>query len=155
MKHALLFVLFLLGSSMAFCQQSEPMVSLRLENAPAVELLNKIEQSTPYRFFYVKSWLDSIRVSVDVDNERVSAVLKSAFRGTSIQFYIDGNRIILTDNVPILTGIDPAFFDRSADSVSSDANYTFKREYVPAAQVEAKVENKVIEICIKQTVNRG
>ncbi len=154
-KCLLFSAIIVLASGAASAQNAEPTISVKLENASVVELFSKIEQSTSYRFFYVRSWIDTIRINVQGENLPVSTVLKAAFQNTSIQFFVDGNRIIVTDNVPILTGIDPTFFQRSNDNSTSDANYTFKREYVPAAQVETKVENKVIEIGIKQSVTRG
>ncbi len=155
MKRLAVILLTLVSSGIVSGQSYGQTITVRLENAPAIELINKIEEATSYRFYYVKSWLDSVRVNIQAERQPVNTVLKEAFRNTSLQFFVDGNRIIITDNAPILTGLDPAFFERKADNISSDANYTFKREYVPSSQVEAKVENKVIEIGIKQTVNKG
>lgn len=128
-------------------------VTVNLDRAPAFTLIDQIEKSTGYQFYYEKSWLDSAKVTVHADNRPVEEVVAAAFKGTAIQFFVDGKRIILTDNVPILTGLDPTFFKMDKEA-AADANYTFKREYVPE-HVEAKQVNKVIEIGIKQSVTSG
>ncbi len=121
---------------------------------PMKQFIKEIEGTTSYKFYYINSWVDSLQVTVSAENRPLQEILSAALANTKVRFYVDDTKVILTDNTPILEGIEPNFFSSGTSRSTSDANYSFRREYAPV-EVEKKAENKIIEIGIKQSTNKG
>jgi CarboxypepD_reg-like domain/TonB-dependent Receptor Plug Domain len=154
-KQVGLILIFCGYCSLSKAQTRQELISVNLEKVPMAQFIKDIERKTSYKFYYLNSWIDSLIVNVNTENKSIREIITIALNGTKLQSYIDDNRIILTDNTPILVGIDPTFFSTSPTDSSSEANYSFRREYVPTVRTEAKVENKIIEIGLKQSTTKG
>lgn len=129
-------------------------ISIKAQNLPMPLFIKEVEAKTDYRFYYVGSWIDSLVVDQDLENKPVNEILNAAFQHTKLQYHIDGNKIILTNNIPIFEGLALNFFSK-AHPDTSETNYSFRREYIPDTQVEKKGENKIIEIGRKQFTSKG
>lgn len=71
-------------------------VSMEMKNVPIEEVLNHIETNTTYRFLYNRQLVDvTSRISVSCENKEVSLVLTEIFKGTGIDFNINGRQIVL------------------------------------------------------------
>ena len=122
-------------------------ISGAFNKTPFREVVGQIERETKYRFFYEEAWLDSITVTGEFINISVPSVMKEILKNSRIQFYVDSLKIILTNNVPIIEGID--FTQESGRLV----NHNFLREFQPIAE-EATVARTVYEIGKKEAVVR-
>lgn len=72
-------------------------VDIHLTNASMLEVFNAIENQTNYRFFYNQEELNPARrLTLDVDKEKLSAVLKYLFQGTSNSYQVFENQIIIS-----------------------------------------------------------
>lgn len=149
----LILTFLLSGVSLLVMAQTVKEISIRAENLPMRSFIKEVEQKTNYQFYYLDSWIDTLVVTMNLENRPIREVLSAAFQQTKLQFYIDHDKIILTNNTPIIEGLDPSFFSNS--NAGSETSYTFRREYLPQAQVEAKAENKIIEIGRKQINSKG
>ena len=93
----LLFVTFQAYSGNSYSQSAK--ISIPRSDLKVSELLSQIESQTEYLFVYNKKNVDTRRtVTIDADNKAVSEVLDEAFKGTGINYVMEGNNIVLTKN---------------------------------------------------------
>ncbi len=117
--------------------------------------IKEVEEKTNYRFYYLNTWIDSLIVNINLENKPIEEILTAAFQPTKLQFYIDHEKIILTNNTPIIESLDNSFFSNSQNNTGTETSYSFRREDLPNVQTEAKPENKIIEIGRKQANLKG
>ncbi|MEQ9307494.1 MAG: hypothetical protein RJQ14_26520, partial [Marinoscillum sp.] len=65
-------------------------------------LLLEIESESDFQFFFQDSWLDSLTISATFQNASLKEVLKTALENTSLSYFIDKHKVILTDNAVII-----------------------------------------------------
>jgi hypothetical protein len=154
MNRTLLFLTLFLFGAFATRAQSPDRVTVAVQKAPLKQLIGTIEQSTSYRFFFVDSWIDTVKVSVSVTEQPVSEVLNLALTNTPIKFFILANHVILTRNVFILDKIDSSLFKEFSDRKPSKWDYSFQRELTDISGDTEKI-NTVKEIGTKQKTLPG
>lgn len=72
-------------------------VSINMKNQTVKEVLNEIENTTEYSFFYNNSHVDLNRkVSVDVNNADILEVLDNVFSGTNVSYTVKDKNIIFS-----------------------------------------------------------
>ena len=72
-------------------------ITLRLDDAPLVEVIDKVEQQSGYSFIYARQIVDEHRkLSIDVRNASIGTVLEKMFGGTDIVWTIDRMQIVLS-----------------------------------------------------------
>ena len=101
MKRVFCLLIFLASLSCG-AQTRESLFSFSFDKIPFENFVTEVEAGSAYKFFYVKSWVDTLEVSVEIKDAKIQDVLQQTLKGTKIQFYIAGDRIILTNNVPII-----------------------------------------------------
>jgi len=147
----ILALIMVLYSFIADAQVKETLITCQLENASFSTLIDEIENTTAYRFYYSLPWIDSIFVTVKAKKESIEAVMASVLKNTALQFYKFENKIILTRNTPIIEGIDPFFFKTVNPSSENKTNYYFEREYISTQQNEGKKTDAVIEVGVRSS----
>jgi hypothetical protein len=146
---------FLFFSVLFTAAQTEKLLSIRAEKLPMKQFITQVEGMSGYKFYYLESWVDSLVVNLDLDNKPINEILSAGLRGTSLHYFVDGEKIILTNNSPIIAGLASSFFEKNeADSIT-DKNFLFRREYIPERQTNEKAENKIIEIGRKEATLKG
>ncbi len=93
-------------------------ITLSFENTELNQVLEAIEGTTDYRFFYLKDWLGDTRITASFENTPLSEVLETVFRDTFLNFYILEDRIILTQNSRIYDQL-PDYFLEMGDTIPS------------------------------------
>lgn len=93
------FILFFVGllqvSAMSYAQSTK--LNLKLSNASLVEVLDRIEQQSEFRFFYDNSQVDlKQKVTIDITDRKIDDVLNDIFRNTNITFEVVDRRILVT-----------------------------------------------------------
>ena len=72
-------------------------ITINVSDVPMQTVLKKIEQQTDYRFFYSKDAVNvSSKVSLNVTNEPLTAVLDKLFDSNGISYRINKKQIVLT-----------------------------------------------------------
>ena len=88
-------VFFQMQAETGFGQESR--ISLDMQSASIVEVIDAIEKNTDYRFFYSSDELDLNRsVTIHARKERVEIVMETVFRASEIQYKIIDYQIVLT-----------------------------------------------------------
>ena len=100
--------LFLLCVSCAFAQQQAQLITANFSNAKAEEFVSKLESETGLQFYYDPVVFDSLRVNLNISNQRLDTVLYKAFIGTPFAYTILADRqiVFLTRGHVLQTTID-------------------------------------------------
>ena len=128
MKFKQIVLVFFCGIATLFGQEKEPLkFSLTFKESTTKQVLEKIEDKTPYRFYFLESWLNETKVSGDFKNQTLSTLLNVLFKETLLNYYITAdNKVILTQNNLIYTPDLSTIFDPK--TVVIQPNTT---EYIP------------------------
>lgn len=97
LRITLFLLLICICSSFASSGYSQTMrVSIRQSVMPLSRIFSEIEKQTSYLFVYNNQIDVNRKVSVDVKEQEVARVLETLFRGTNIEYVVQGNHIILS-----------------------------------------------------------
>lgn len=137
---------FIVLNLSALAQSSDGTFTGSFQETPLQLALEHIEADTDARFFFESSWLDSLTVSATFERTPVREVITSILTGTSLNFYMSENLVILTNNVVIVD--EPAIlqaFISTPESVDEiEKGLVFSREY--KTENTSDLENFVFEI---------
>ena len=114
MKNTILVFLLLFMCNILAAQEPAEKVTLSYTDATIKDVLNRIEASTSYQFYYVDEWLGGQMVSGSYEDVPVTEVLEAIFKNTILNFYVlDNEKIILTQNNIIYDELPKGFFEKS------------------------------------------
>ena len=106
MKFFLLFAFLTVGSCFASETYSqEASFSINYNNKTVKEVINEIENSSEFIFFYLDKSIDLNRkVSINVENKKIDTILNQLFSGTENNYSISDRQIIISKKeVPVNT----------------------------------------------------
>lgn len=111
MKNILVIITFLLVSQIASSQSDSTKISISFNEVKIVDILKKIEENSPYQFYYVANWFGNQKLSGTYQKSTLQNILYDLLRGTVINFYILNNKkVILTQNNIIYDKLPIGFF---------------------------------------------
>lgn len=88
-------------------------------NATFDEFVKRVEEKTPFRFYYKPVWTDSLRVTYSARNEEVAEVLKKVFQGTTLKFAVSAtHQVFITENREIMAELPPNYFNTNNTAVA-------------------------------------
>lgn len=108
---------FIVSIVLLFCLQfsfaqknEEQKITIQFNNISKLALFDKIESETPYQFYYLKEWLDTIPVSGKFVNADLATILDSVLINTVLNFHVTKDlKVIITKNILIHTTIASVF----------------------------------------------
>ncbi len=137
MKYIFSIALFLIFQ-FSFSQVPIEKISLSFENKTIKEVLQQIESTTNYHFYYSEDWLSSDPLSGNYENVAVDEILSDLFDKTQLNFFLfDERQIILTQNNIIYDELPEGFFGETREVVISAETDDGNR---PVFNEEAKTE---------------
>ncbi len=106
MKLTILLILVTFGSLYASVSYSQSArLSLSLNDASVMEVLNKIEDESEFYFLYNKKLIDVERkVSVIAENRSIKEILDKLFKGTDVIYSVVDRQIVLSDKAIMQQG---------------------------------------------------
>lgn len=85
-------------STQAFAQDGVKL-SMKFENEQLVEVINKLEKHSGYKFLYDYQDISKYQIEGSISNAPISEVVKYVLRGTSLKYEVNGNFVcIIGDN---------------------------------------------------------
>lgn len=146
-----LCALFILSCSTLFAQTKvEQLINVDFANANIVQIVNDLELKTGAYFYYDPSAMDSISVTLKLEQKTLPFILNEVFKNTTIGFAIQGQTIFLTKNIGIKVDLADGYY--TSDPAKKNAMGSLK-EYEDMDQVgaikETIIANKVYEVGIK------
>ena len=108
----LLLILFFLSFHVLNAQDSNEKISISFTNSKTIDVIQKTEAVSTYRFYFVASWLDTDKVfSGTYVDAPINRILSDLFGDTVINYYIAAdNRIVLSQNSIIYDALPIDFF---------------------------------------------
>lgn len=106
-----------------------------------LEAIQQIERETPYRFYLDNKWLNGIVIDKDIKANSLEEVISSLLADTRLHFAIVENKVILTNNSPIIAELKKEH--------ATSTPYLFEREY------QSGSSNKVVVIGDKTAMVTG
>jgi len=124
--------------------QRNNQITLQFSEGDFNDLVREIEQQTTFRFYFDPADVDSVDLSINVNNATIDDVLQSALTGSGLQYVIDpSGNIIITKNKSIASTWEhktsPAEISAEFEPKSepSDALFKTRKTYTighPSAQ---------------------
>jgi hypothetical protein len=145
--------IILLIFAMVFSLQchGQERISLSFDGAPLRSFIDTIERQSSYRFFYLDEWVDTINVSINRDHTVIQDALGEGLSGTGINFFINGQSIILTPGVQLAKQVDSSLYS-SASAANESAAIRFRRE-LPDKETR-NTENIILQVGKKTGLSR-
>src|SRR5580693_7725673 len=143
---------FLFFLQMASAQQSNvKLISVNFQQATVAQFVNDLESKSSYHFYYDPVSFDSLKVTLQVNDKSVEAILDMAFKNTDYHYAItQQQQVFLTKGRQIKTELAPGFLQAATkvqtNQTSAVADYTDEKDKKVA---DATTENKIYEIGIK------
>lgn len=152
MKNNILLYLLVLLPALLFSQEKN--ISLEFSNASQKKAIEIIEQNTSYRFYYKEQWFKKeVLISKKFENVSINNILDFVFNATTLNYYIDGNSILLSDNVLLSNAISENYFEANSTKKSSDeAEIAFVPIYNKQYMAQANKDTDSIITLGKQSV---
>lgn len=155
---------FLIIIKLGYAQQSPvKLINVNFQQATIDQFVTELEAKTSYRFFYDAAQFDSLKVTVQVTDKPLEAVLALAFKNTGFSYAITKQQqVFLTKGREIQTGLAVGYFDITPANATAantgnslagaDNAFNDKDKKIP----EATTENKLYEIGVKtNTIEPG
>ncbi|RZJ73461.1 TonB-dependent receptor [Flavobacterium sp.] len=129
-------LLLLLLLALPMCIFAQQKISVSFSDVPVSDAIRQIETASGYKFFYDEAWFAQTEpVSASFTNTDLNTVLEQVFSQTNLNFFVDGNRVILTRNSAIYNELPQNFFGDKPNAKTSD-------EPKPVFFQEGKTEEK-------------
>ncbi|WP_034920268.1 carboxypeptidase-like regulatory domain-containing protein [Gillisia sp. CAL575] len=106
-----LLLIILISFHFSYAQTTDPKISLSFENKELPEILTEIEAKTGYQFFFEKEWFGFQKFSGEYSQINVTNILETILEETNINFFIKGQRIILTHGSIIYDSLPEGFLE--------------------------------------------
>ncbi|MGZ3943749.1 MAG: TonB-dependent receptor [Mucilaginibacter sp.] len=146
-------ILFKLASAQ---DVSKKTISVNFQQAPIAQVVSDLETKTGYHFYYTPAQFDSLKVTLQLNDQPLEVVLNSAFQKTDFHFSIIDQNVFLTKSRQVSTSLAPGFFNvqpTNAAPANVVSDYTVETQ---AKVAEATTENKIYEIGIRtNTIKAG
>ena len=134
--HTILIICFfpLFASAQTVNNKTEDYaLKVSYDSTSFLNFINNIEKEHSIKFYFKEPWLNKLIVKQTQTPTKLSQVLYDTFKGTDLNYLIDGSNIIITNNYKINTSLPKEFFSIENNPVyrapdSSDLKYTFFNE---------------------------
>ncbi|MBF4506673.1 TonB-dependent receptor plug domain-containing protein [Flavobacterium sp. JLP] len=132
MRILTILLLFFGFNQLLHSQGEKNTISINYSNINRIAVLEKIEASTGYKFYFQDNWFDkNVLISGNYSNKTIQEVLSKVLEDTDLNFFIINNKIILTKNSIIYDKFqnnkknsNPPIFFQQYDSVKKNKSDT-------------------------------
>jgi hypothetical protein len=160
MKHfyLLLFFCCLFFCRITYGQTVSKLINVNFQQAGIEQVVSDLEIKTGYHFYYDPAVFDSLKVTLQVNQQPVERILDIAFKNTDFHYAITAEQeVLLTKGREIQTGLAGKLFgSKPTQSKPTEPAKGFAIDEKEKTTIEATIENKIYEIGIKtNTVGTG
>ena len=112
----LITILLLSTSQNIFCQEKRN-ISGSFQGYTFTRLVEQLEPSTGYTFYFDPAETDSLLINIQVTNVSLRQLLDQVFKGTRLHYAIDDKgRVFVTNRTTIRTALPPGFFQKNTNT---------------------------------------
>lgn len=160
MRKFTLTIIFLTFHLLLQAQENKDKISFEFKDINRKTVLQNIEKSTNYRFYFDNEWLDTDKelISGSYKEMAIEEILEDIFNNTTLNFFIDKNKIILTKNSVIHNKLPENYFgssivnDQNKEQNKPAEKPIFQQEYSAVKDPVSKTKESIILIG-KETKN--
>lgn len=134
------------------------LINVNFQQARIEQVVTDLESKTDYHFYYDPAVFDSLRVTVQANQQSVEHILDEAFKNTAFHYAVTPqHEILLTKARTVQTQLAEGLFETKATpgkkAVAAQVSFSDDKENVTT---EATIENKVYDIGFKtNTIGKG
>lgn len=158
MRKLLLIILTLLFNQFIFAQETSDKVSLEFKDADMMTVIQTIEASSSYRFYFDAEWIKSNKnlYTGSYKNVSIDEVLNKVFSNTNLNFLVLKSKIILTNNSIIHNKLPANYFPKSNNNLANQTGRTiqnpiFYQQYDSLQNSSGSKKNLAITFIGKET----
>jgi hypothetical protein len=142
-KYLLLFLLIYFPFT--YAQTADPEISISFENKELPDILAEIEAKTDYQFFFDEDWFGLTKFSGEYSQTKVTEVLEDLLEETNINYFVKGQRIILTRGSIIYDRLPEGFLEsREETAVAEEENQSADPVFYNDNEEQAEVVETVL-----------
>ncbi|MBZ9632444.1 TonB-dependent receptor [Salegentibacter sp. LM13S] len=112
----ILLLILILYFPFTYSQTTDPEISLSFSNKELPDILAEIETKTNFQFFFEDDWFGVAKYSGEYSQTKVTEVLEGILEETNINYFIRGNRIILTRGSIIYDRLPEGFLENQEET---------------------------------------
>ncbi|CAM3556536.1 TonB-dependent receptor [Flavobacterium chungbukense] len=152
MRKFLLILFAFISNQLLFAQNTDEKLSIELKNADMMTVIQTIEKSSSYRFYFDSEWIKSNKnlYTASYNQASIEEILGKIFTNTNLNFYILKKKVILTSNSSIHDKLPANYFPETndpANQISRRAqNPVFYQQYDSLNSVSTKKNNSIVFI---------
>ncbi|PKD17135.1 TonB-dependent receptor [Salegentibacter salinarum] len=143
MRKILLFIL-LFYISLTYAQTADPVISLSFDNKELPEIIKEIEAKTDFKFFYEEDWFGLNKYSGEYSEVKLTTVLEDILEETNINYFIKGERIILTRGSLIYDRLPQGFLEIQEEREVVEENQSADPVFYNDNEEQAEVVETVL-----------
>ncbi|WP_394759789.1 carboxypeptidase-like regulatory domain-containing protein [Flavobacterium sp.] len=156
MQKLLITILLILFNQLLFSQNDNDLIDIEYSNINKISVINKIESVSNYKFYFQEDWLeDNILISGNFKNKTINEILILVFEDTTINFFINNNKVILTKNSVIYDKLADNYFGTNSANSSiklKSGKPVFFQQYDSINNIDTK-NAETITLVGKESVN--
>ncbi|KAF2334418.1 TonB-dependent receptor [Flavobacterium daemonense] len=141
MKKIILTIFLLAFYTVSFSQDKNEKISIEFSNANLKTALEKVEQTTGYKFYYDQNWFadETNLITKSYTDISLNDLLNSLFEKTALNFYIIDKKVILSKNSTIHSSLPDNYFSTPENSQANQntAKPVFHQQYDSIAKSQA------------------
>ena len=123
-------------------------IKVNYDSTAFLNFISNFEKEHSIKFYFKKTWLDKVVVKQRHAPTNLAQLLYDSFKGTDLDYLIDGSNIIITNNYKINTKLPKDFFTIENNGVNNysdsiDLKYAFFNE---EKTKETNLNDKVVYI---------
>src|SRR6185503_1896449 len=156
MKKAILAFYIVCSLSFAYAQNSVRLIDVDFKQAGISQIVTDLKLKTGFTFYYDPVQLDSLKVTLTVNQKPLTVVLDKIFENSPYHYVITGqDEVILTKNSRIVTELAAGFFDNKPGQENQPAVLPDFAGTDQKKTVAATSENKIYEIGARNNLTKG
>ncbi len=114
----IIYTLILLFSLSVFAQETKKTYSFDFTNADIKTVIETIEKTTDYKFYFQEEWLveNKSTVNLHLKNATLNSILEKVLEETDLNYFVDNNKIILSKHNIIREKLSENFFENQGNN---------------------------------------
>ncbi|MFC2116099.1 TonB-dependent receptor domain-containing protein, partial [Bacteroidota bacterium] len=122
-KKCILALVFVLASLQTRAQGHDVILSGDFRDLSFSEFVRTVEQTTDARFFYLKDWIEGIKISISGEEISLQETLSSVLPQAGLHFYIGEDlRVLITSEEAIISTLPDYSFKSTSEGISNGAD---------------------------------
>lgn len=119
------------------------------------QIVENIEEQSPYTFFYNPAWTDTVKINVSLKNKTIHDALREMFAGKDLNFMVnDSYQVFITYQRSVATSLPVDYFSTLSSQPREAAAFDFS-DYERKEKLKKAAESKLYSLGARTTNLQG